>query len=458
MAGPTPGGSASPQWSSRFAFLMASIGSAVGLGNLWRFPFQTGQNGGSAFVFIYLLCVVFVAYPILVGELAIGRHKGLSAVGSTSQLAKDIGKSANWGIVGWVGIIAAFLIVSTYSVIAGQVAAYSLMAFLGEFAGRDPLAAATATSLYDGPWMAFGWHAAFMALTVFIVAQNIQAGIERVCTILMPAFFVMLALLCVYALSTGAAAETVDYLFSPRFSELTPSIVLAALGQAFFSIGVGGAILMTYGSFLPKDVNIGANAGIIAGADTIVAVLAGLMIFPIVFANGLDPAAGAGLIFGALPAVFSGMPGGSILGGVFFLLALVAAITSSISLLLGITMVGVEQLKFSRTVSAMLFGVGALAIGAVSIFAPSTAPWIDFISGSVMLPLGGLLVAVFAGWIAPRANMREELRNTSEGVFRFWRFFTRYAAPVAVFIILVLGVDAQFNLGINAAISSMTGG
>ncbi|WP_375205965.1 sodium-dependent transporter [Hyphococcus sp.] len=457
MAGMSSNSGAAPQWSSRFAFLMAAIGSSVGLGNLWRFPFQTGQNGGSAFVFIYLLCVVFVAYPILMSELAVGRHKGLSAVGSTRQLALDAGRSKHWGLVGWVGVIAAFGIVATYSVIAGQVAAYSLMAFLGEFAGRDPLAASQATSLYDGPWMALGWHGLFMGVTVFIVAQNIQSGVERVCTVLMPIFFLMLTALCVYALSTGAASETMDYLFAPRFSEVTPGVILAALGQAFFSVGVGAAILLTYGSFLPKDVNIGVNAGVIAGADTLVAVVAGLMIFPIVFANGLDPAAGAGLIFGALPAVFSDMPGGSILGGVFFLLALVAAITSSISLLIGVVMVGVDQLRLSRSVSAMLFGAVAFCLGAVTIAAPSFAPWIDFVSGSILLPLGGLLVAILSGWVAPRKNMREELHNTSEGLFRFWRFFVRYAAPVAVMIILILGVDAKFDFGINAALSGVAG-
>jgi len=453
----TPSGGATPQWSSRFAFLMASIGSAVGLGNLWRFPFMTGQNGGSAFVFVYLLCVVFVAYPILVSELAVGRHKGLSAVGSTIQLAKDVGRSPKWGLAGWVGVTAGFLIVSTYSVIAGQVAAYALMSFLGEFAGRDPLAAAGAAPLYEGPWMALGWHALFMGATVLIVAQNIQAGIERVCSFLMPLFFLMLAVLCVYALVTGAASDALTYLFTPRFSEINASVFLAALGQAFFSIGVGSGILLTYGSFLPKDVNIGTNAGVIAGADTLVAVVAGLMIFPIVFAFGLDPAAGSGLIFGALPAVFSGMPGGAIIGGVFFLLALVAAITSSISLLLGFTMVGIEQFKLSRAASAIAFGVGAFLLGVVAIFAPTFAPWLDFFSGSVLLPLGGLLIAVFAGWVAPRKNMREELKNTSEGVFRFWRFFTRYAAPLAVFVILILGVDAKFNLGLNAAIAGLAG-
>lgn len=451
------GANNTPQWSSRFAFLMAAIGAAVGLGNLWRFPFMTGQYGGSAFVFVYLFCVVFVAYPIVVAELAVGRHRGLSAVGSVAELAKDTGKSPSWGIAGWVGVIAGFLIVATYSVVAGQVIAYSLMSFFGEFAGRTGAEAAAATPLYNGPWAALLWHALFMGATIFIIAQNIQSGIERVCTFLMPVFFVMLAGLCVYALVTGGAKETITYLFSPRFSEINASVFLAALGQAFFSIGVGEGILLTYGSFLPKDVNIGNNGALIAGADTIVAVVAGLMIFPIVFSHGLDPAAGSGLIFGALPAVFAAMPGGSVIGGLFFFLAFIAALTSSISLLIGITMVGVEQLKMSRPVSAMVFGAGAFLIGVIAIFLPTIAPWVDFASGSIMLPLGGLLIAVFAGWIAPRANMREELHNTGNFVFRFWRFFIRYAAPIAVFVILVLGVDAKFNLGLNAFISGLAG-
>jgi NSS family neurotransmitter:Na+ symporter len=431
---------------------MAAIGSAVGLGNLWRFPFQTGQNGGSAFVLVYLICVIFVAYPILMGELAIGRHKGLSAVGSTGQLARDSGKSGGWSIVGWVGITAGFLVVATYCVIAGQVLAYSVMSFLGEFAGRDPLAAASSASLYNGPWMALGWHSLFMGLTIYIVALGVHGGIERACTVLMPLFFVMLAGLTVYALGTGGAAKAFDYLFTPRFSEITPAVLLAALGQAFFSIGVGSGILMTYGSFLPKDVNIGANSGLIAGADTLVAVVAGLMIFPIVFTHGLDPAAGAGLIFGALPAVFADMPGGSFIGGFFFFLAFIAALTSSISLLMGVSTVGEEQFKMGKARSAIVMGLAAWAVGAVSIFAPSTGPWIDFTSSSVLLPLGGLLIAVFGGWIVPRTIMRNELHNTGDRLFRFWRLMIRYVAPIAVFLILLLGLDAKFGFGLNALI------
>lgn len=458
MAKPPAGATeATPQWSSRFAFLMAAIGSAVGLGNLWRFPFQTGQHGGSAFVFVYLICVVLVAYPILMGELSVGRHKGLSAIGSTSQLAADAGKSRLWGVAGLVGVIGGFLILTTYSVIAGQVMAYSLMSFLGEFAGRSAADAAQVAPLYDGVTHALAWHSLFMAITVLVVTQGLHNGIERVVTILMPIFFVMLAGLCVYAMTTGGASEALAYLFAPRFSEITPATVLAALGQAFFSIGVGSAIMITYGSFLSRKENIASNAAVIAGSDTMVAVVSGLMIFPIVFAFGLDPAAGPDLIFGALPAVFSGMPGGVILGGLFFFLAFIAALTSSISLLMVVTSVGEEQFRMSKGAAAIGFGLAAWAIGAWSVLAPDVGPWIDFMSGSVALPLGGLLIAVLAGWVAPRAVMRGELPHASEGMFKFWRLMIRYVAPIAVFIILLLGLDAKFDFGLNAFINGVTG-
>lgn len=434
-----------PQWSSRFAFLMAAVGAAVGLGNLWRFPFQTGEHGGSAFVFVYLLCVVFVAYPILMGELSVGRHKGLSAIGSAHRLAVDSGKSPGWGIVGVVQVLAGFLILPTYGVIAGQVMAYCLMAFLGEFAGRAASEATAAAPLYDGLGYALFWQSLFMAINIWIVAQGVHKGIERVSVILMPLFFVMLAGLCIYALATGAAGKTLAYLFMPRFSEITPGVVLAALGQAFFSIGVGGGIMMTYGSFLSRKENIANNSAVIAGADTLVAVVAGLMIFPIVFAVGLDPAGGSGLIFGALPAVFAGMPAGSIIGGAFFFLAFIAALTSSISILLVAAAVGEEQFKLGRSTSVFVFGIIAWALGALTIFAPPTAPWFDFVAASIMLPLGALLLAVFAGWIVPRAIMRGELHNSGDGLFRFWRFMIRYVAPIAVFLILLFGLDAKFH-------------
>jgi len=437
---------------------MAAIGSAVGLGNLWRFPFQAGQHGGSAFVIIYLVCVMVVAYPILIAELAIGRHKGLSAVGSTRQLALDVGKSRNWAVIGWIGVTASFIILTTYSIIAGQVLAYSVMSVAGEFTQYASSDAAQTLSLYASPADALMWHTLFMLITILIVSAGLHGGIERVVTVLMPIFFIMLAGLCVYALTTGAARDAIKYLFAPDFSALTPTIILAALGQAFFSIGIGAAIMITYGSFLPKEEHIGGSAAIIAGSDTLVAVVAGLMIFPIVFAHGLDPAAGSGLIFDALPAVFAGMPAGSLMGGLFFFLAFIAALTTSISILITVSAVVVEEFGLTRIQSA--FAVGALvwAVGAATVMVSGLSGWLEFISASVLLPFCGLLVAALAGWVVPRNIMRDELSRTSDALFKFWRVLIRYIATIAIALILLLGIDAKFNFGLNQLISRLTGG
>jgi neurotransmitter:Na+ symporter, NSS family len=438
-----------PLWTSRFAFLMAAIGSAVGLGNLWRFPFQTGEQGGSAFVIVYLFCITFVAYPILMGELAIGRHGRRSAVGSTTQLAKEAGRSPAWGLAGWVGVTGCFCIFTTYSVIAGQVMAYAAMSSMGEFAGRTAVDAAAITPLYDGPGHALLWHTLFMALTVAVVAQGLHNGIERLVTILMPAFFVMLAGLSVYAMLSGGAEAALVYLFAPRFSEISPSVILAALGQAFFSIGIGAGLMLTYGAFLNAEENIGQASAIIAGADTAVAVVAGLMIFPIVFSHGLDPAAGTGLIFGALPAVFAGMPFGSLVGGLFFFLAFVAALTSSISILLTLSAVAEEQFLVTRTAATLGWGAVVWSIGAATIVVSGFGDWIDFVGGSIALPVGGLLVAMLAGWVAPRTAMRGEMTSTAAALFSAWRLMIRYVAPLAVLLILLFGLDAKFGFGLS---------
>lgn len=445
---------ATVQWSSRFAFLMAAIGSAVGLGNLWRFPFQTGQNGGSAFVFVYLLCVILIAFPILVAEISVGRHKGMSAVGSTRNLAIDAGKSPRWAIAGWVGMIAAFLILTTYSVIAGQVMAYSAMSFLGEFAApAADGAAARALPLFGSTTATLWWHTLFMLLTIIIVARGLTGGIEKVVTILMPLFFVMLAGLSVYSLVSGASGEALAYLFKPNFGAVTPAVVLSALGQAFFSIGVGGAIMITYGSYLSREENIPQSAAIIAGADTLVAVVAGLMIFPVVFAFNLDPNAGMGLIFDVLPNVFAGMPAGSLVGGAFFFLAFIAALTSSISLLQVVASFAEEHTDLSKTTTALLFGGLAWFIGAGAAHSGDFGGFVDFIAGSVALPLGGLLIAVFAGWVVPKAIMRGELPHASDGFFAFWRFMIRFPVPIAVAYILLAGLNAKFGF-----VAMITGG
>ncbi len=442
------------QWSSRFAFLMAAIGSAVGLGNLWRFPFQTGANGGSAFVFVYLLCVLLIAFPVLVSEIAVGRHKGMSAVGSTRNLAIDAGKSPRWSIAGWVGMTAAFFILPTYSVIAGQVMAYSAMAFGGVFSGVD--GAAADLPLFANTTHTLLWQFLFMFITVIIVARGLTGGIEKVVTILMPLFFVMLGGLAIFSMLNGNAGQALTYLFKPNFAAINGGMVLAALGQAFFSIGVGGAIMITYGSYLSPKENIPQSAGIIAGADTGVAIVAGLMIFPIVFAAGLNPGAGMGLIFNAMPNVFAQMPMGNIVGGAFFFLAFIAALTSSISLLQVVASFTDEHTDLSKGTTAIIFGGLAWFLGAGSAFSSEFGSFLDIFAGEIALPMGGLLIALFAGWVVPKAIMRGELPHASNTFFSVWRFLIRFPVPLAVAYILVSGLNSRFHF--VDMITGITGG
>ncbi len=429
------------QWSSQFAFLMAAIGAAVGLGNLWRFPFQAGQNGGSAFVFVYLVCVFLIAAPILIAEVAVGRNRHLSAVGSPAALARSLGKTQLWGAIGFIGVFASFLVLTTYSVIAGQIMAFSLMGFMGEFADRAPDAA---LSLYAGPGWTIFWFSLFLLMNIIVVARDLRRGIERMVTILMPIFFILIVGLAFYALTIGDAGAAFSYLFSPRFGELSPQVVLAAMGQAFYSLAVGAGAMITYGAFLDRKENIAASAGFIAGADTLVALTAGLMIFPVVFAFSLDPAAGMGLIFNALPNVFAGMPAGAFIGGVFFFLAFIAALTSSVSMLFVNTVLAGEWLGWGRAAASWIIGGAAWAIGVVGVFVSGMDHTIDFLAGSVFLPLSALLCAVFVGWVVPRAIMRDELHNAGDGLFSLWRFLVRWLCPVGVATILTFGIVAEF--------------
>lgn len=443
----TPAPGAHAHWSSRFAFIMAAVGSAVGLGNLWGFPFRTGANGGSAFVLVYIACVIFFAFPVLMAELSIGRHAQKSAVSSTRQMAKDAGRSGKWSFVGWVGMLAGFLILTTYSVIAGQVMAYSASGFAGDFGGENlPFYSSTGWSLF--------WHAAFMIVTVMIVSRGLKGGIERVVTILMPLFFILLAALTVYSLISGDAAQAFVYLFQPDFSQINGSVFVSALGQAFFSVGVASAIMVTYGSYLTKDANIGSSSVIICTADTLVAIVAGLMIFPIVFSYGLDPATGFNLIFEAMPNVFVDMPFGNVIGGAFFFLAFIAALTSSISLLEATVAFVEEHSSFGRGTSAWLFGGVAFMIGAGAVYSQEFASgFVDLLSNSILLPLGGFLIAVFVGWIVPKKLMREELSHASGLMFSFFHFTIRYVVPLGVGLILILGIDSNFFGGqLNSAL------
>ena len=424
------------QWGSRLGFLMAAIGSAVGLGNLWRFPFQAGENGGGAFVLIYIACVFLIGYPVLMAELAIGRNKGLSSVGSTRDLAVDAGRSPKWQIAGWIGFLAVVMVLPSYAMISGQIMAYAVMGFMGDLS--DP----NVTPLYGGVVSSLLWFSAFLAITAAIVLRGLKRGIEAASIFLMPAFFFILVGLAAFALFSGAAGDALSYLLTPRFDQLTADIVLAALGQALFSLGVGAGLMITFGAFLSKDVRIGSNSRIIASADTLVALVAGLMIFPIVFAFGMDPAAGMGLIFGTLPSFFTGMPFGNLVGGLFFFLAFVAALTSSISLLMISRTIGVEQFGLSERNATMLFTLLAWIGGVGIIFIDGFGSLLDWLVGSVALPLGALTAALIAGWVSPQPVMRAELSHTSDWSFALWRGLIRYVVPLAIIAILVAGLLA----------------
>ncbi|HAQ34790.1 MAG: sodium-dependent transporter [Maricaulis sp.] len=440
-------------WSSRFGFLMAAIGSSVGLGNFWRFPYTAGENGGAAFVLIYLACILLIGFPILMAELAVGRYGQRSAIGSVAKTAADNGSSRLWAATGLVGLIGGIFVLCFYSVVAGWVAAYIFKMFSGEFIGQAPELVRDAFGTFTGDsYQVLGWHSAFMALTILVVAQGVTSGIERAASILMPIFFVMLLGMVGYAFIAGDMGAAVSYLFAVDFSEVSSRTFLEAVGQAFFSIGLGSAIMITYGSYLGKDANIGQSAGIISAADSGVALIAGLAIFPFVFAYSLAPEAGPGLFFQALPAAFAQMPAGNIVGGAFFVLALIAALTSSISLLQAVVAWIEENSSFSKATIAWTMGGFIWLVGAGVSFSFPFFDMLDFLSSSIALPLAGLLMAVFMGWVVDQKLARSELSHASPLMFAFFRFSTRFLAPVALTVILVLGLSDRFGWGLSQLI------
>ncbi len=438
-------------WSSRVGFLLAAVGSAVGLGNFWRFPYEAGQNGGGAFVIVYLACILLIAMPLVLAELSIGRRGGLNAVDSVKKVAKDEGRSPAWSIFGWTGMIAAFMVLTFYSVIGGWVISYVISAAQGTFATATPAAVAKQfEDLLSDPWQLTLYHAAFMALTGFIVSRGLQRGIEPAVEILMPSLALMMLGLVIFAAVVGDFAGAIEFLFYADFSKITPQVILAAIGQAFFSVGVGAAIMLTYGSYLNKDVNLPQSAVVISLADTGIAILAGLLIFPIVFQFGLEPGQGPGLVFVTLPVAFGQMPFGGVVSFVFFLLLLVAAITSSISLLEIFVAWVEENLDISRRTAAIAGSSTAWVIGLGSVLSFNLwAEWqplgfipllegknwfdtFDYIASNILLPLGGMLIAIFTGWIMSKSSVLEETGMQENALFRLWFFLIRFAAPIAI--------------------------
>ena len=436
-------------WSTRLAFILAATGSAVGLGNIWRFPYTAGEYGGGAFVLIYLLCVAAIGIPIMMAEIMLGRRGRQSPINTMRTLARREGKHPAWQLLGWMGVVTGFLILSFYSVIAGWTMAYTVRSAGGVFLGIDAAGAdAVFGALVGDAERLLAWHSIFMTLCVLVVARGVASGLEKAVRFLMPALFLLLVLMVVYAFSTGSAAEALGYMFAPDFSELSGEAVLSAMGQAFFSLSLGMGAIMIYGSYLHSDASISGNSVIIAGMDSLVAILAGLAIFPIVFANGLEPEQGPGLVFKVLPIAFGHMPGGVLFSTLFFVLLVFAAWTSAISLLEPVVAWLVENLGFSRVRASVLAGASVWLLGiacllslnewsGVTIFGKGFLDLFDFLTANILLPLGGLLIAVFSGWVLSRAVSADELAMGEGLVYRLWRVLIRYVAPLAVTLVFL---------------------
>jgi len=445
-------GGAQSHWSSRFSFLMASVGFAVGLGNIWRFPYVTGENGGAAFVLVYLACAFGIGVPILMAEMLIGRRGQGSPPSAMANVARESGRSRRWAGVGGMGLLAAYTIEIVYAVVVGWVLWYLFKAITTGFVGVDGIEASAQFSavLDDNIGMVF-WTLVGLAITGFIIYSGVKDGIERAVVVMMPLMFLLLLALATYNYFAGGFEEAMTWLFTPDFSKIGPSTVLAAVSQAFFSIGVAMAGMMTYGSYLPKSISISQSVLIIVIADTGVALLAGLVIFPAVFQHGLDPAEGAGLIFHTLPVAFAQMPGGYLFSILFFLMLTVAGITSMVGLVESVNYWVEERYGIPRHKSALLVigsiavlsVISALSYNKISDFTLGGYNFndtLDYFSTKVLLPLGGLLIAVFAGWAVHKSASRDELTSLNAVTYEIWHFLIRFVVPPALLVIFVVGV------------------
>ncbi|MGI9202626.1 MAG: sodium-dependent transporter [Woeseiaceae bacterium] len=448
-------------WSSRLTFLMASVGFAVGLGNIWRFPYVVGENGGSAFVLVYLLFAFGIGVPLVMAEWTIGRRGSgaASASGSVKDVARQSGASLAWGNVGGIAVLAVFMLMLFYTVVAGWTMDYLVRAASGAFEGIDAAGSeAMFDSLIESPLRLGFWHTIVVLLTVYINSRGLKGGIEKAVNILMPSLFVSLLLMVGYASSVGDIGAAVEFLLTPDFSLVTADTLLMALGQAFFSIGIGMAVMITYGSYLDKQTSIPRNAFIVVGADTLVAMLAGFAIFPLVFAHQLAPDSGAGLVFQTLPIAFGELPGGQIFGSIFFLLLIAAAITSCIGNFAPVVAWTEEKFSMSHAQAAIVAGFVMWLLGLGSVF--SFNLWsefyplsfidrfasmtiydsLDYVMANVLLPVGAFLTAMFIGWFASHDAIREEMGLPDGPAYKTWRILIRFIVPVAVAIIFSVSI------------------
>jgi NSS family neurotransmitter:Na+ symporter len=451
ISNPSAGRMPAQQWSTRLAFVLAAAGAAVGLGNIWKFPYIAGENGGGAFVLVYLACIAVLGLPLLMAEVLIGRRGQQNPVNSMGALAQEAGASPLWKNVGRLGVLTGFLLLSFYVVVAGWALAYIPLTASGVFAQLQPAEIGQQFDAHlHNPWVLIGWGTLVLVLTLGIVGRGVRSGLEKAANLLMPLLFLFLVILVGFAASSGHFAQAAAFMFSPDFSKLSASGILLALGHAFFTLSIGGGAMMVYGSYLPKSVSIVRTSILIAILDTAAALLAGMAIFPIVFAHGLEPAGGPGLIFVTLPIAFGQMPFGTLFGTLFFVMLSVAALTSAFSLIEPAIAWLTEKRGMSRLKACLLGGGGIwfLSLGTVFSFNIG-ADWtlagktffevLDYLTSGWMLPLGALCMALFTAWIMKPEHTAEEL-GARKGVLRIWLWLMRYLVPVIILVIFLQAV------------------
>ena len=430
-------------FGSKFGVIAAAAGSAVGLGNIWRFPYVAGESGGGAFVLIYLFFIFIIGVPVMLSEFTIGRRAKLNTIGAFKKLAP--GKP--WYIIGIMGLIAAFFILAFYSTIAGWTLEYIVKAISNGFENQDTTL--IFESFKSSTFKPLLWQFVFMGLTAWIVFSGVKDGIEKYTKVLMPLLFFLILVMCVRAITLPGAGKGIEFLFKPDFSKITWSVVLEALGQAAFSLSIGMGALITYGSYINKENNLSKTAIQVSIADTAIALLAGVMIFPAVFALGMDPQAGPGLVFQVLPELFMKMPGGYFFSIIFFVLLAVAALTSTVSLLEVVVAFASEELKMSRQKATILGAITIWLVGIVAtlsfsdlsnikLFNLSIFDLLDYVSANILLPVGALAIVIFLGWYLGKKVIADELSNQGILKMKFlgvFVFIIKFIAPIAIALV-----------------------
>ena len=428
-------------WIGKWTFILAATGSAVGLGNIWGFPYKAGTNGGGAFVLIYLGCILIIGLPIMISEIIIGRKAGNSPINAMKNVALESKKSGMWQVVGWSGIFAGILILSFYSVIAGICLNYIFISATSSGVISSPDQFLSVTS---SPVNLIMWHTIFMVMTALIVSAGIKDGIGRMVKILMPMLGFLMIFMVIYSMVNGDFTKALSFLFAPDFSNVTSDTLLQAMGQAFFSLSLGMGSIMAYGAYMPKNQKVVGSSFTVASLDTLIAMLAGLAIFPIIFAFNLEPNSGPGLVFVSMLSAFNQMQFGQFIGPMFFILLSVAALSSSISLLEpGVAYLSEEGiLSRKRSAEIISFFIWVLGIGSALSFnswsdvdiilGKNFLNSMDFIANQILLPLGGMLIAIFVGWFMKESLIKDEIGNTNTTLYLMWRFFIKFVAPLCV--------------------------